>query len=179
MLLDGESESTGSFHEDMIKITDRLPTEEEYRRVRHLILLQSHDRFGQALITDEQVARVLPFCPHLETVCLTGVPDTTDRTIVQLAENAINLLGLNISGCAQVTDVGVLDLTNKSLPLQWILLNGVVGLTDPSISAIAKTCSRLVELELCDLPLLTPVAVRDVWSFSRLVVQYVKSESRH
>jgi len=179
MLLDGESESTGSFHEDMIKITDRLPTEEEYRRVRHLILVQSQDRFGQALITDEQVARVLPFCPHLETVCLTGVPDTTDRTIVQLAENAINLLGLNISGCAQVTDVGVLDLTNKSLPLQWILLNGVVGLTDPSISAIAKTCSRLVELELCDLPLLTPVAVRDVWSFSRLVVQYMKSESRH
>ncbi|KAF9534701.1 hypothetical protein CPB83DRAFT_802835 [Crepidotus variabilis] len=159
--------SLSSFHEDMIKIIDRLPTEDEYRRVRHLILQQPNATQAGPGVTDEQVALVLPFCPHLETVVLTGVPDTTDRTIVLLAENAINLLGLNLSGCAQVTDVGVLEITNKSLPLHWLMLNGVVGLTDPSISAIAKTCSRLVELEVCDMPLLTPVAVRDIWSFSR------------
>ena len=164
MLLDDESESTNSFHEDMIRVIDRLPREEEYRRVRHLLLHRP-----EITITDEQLAEVLPFCPHLESVVLTGVPETTDRTIVVLAEKAINLVGLNLSGCAQITDVGVLELTNKSLPLQWVQLNGVVGLTDPSISAIAKSCSRLLELEVCDLPLLTPVAVRDIWSFSRSV----------
>jgi F-box and leucine-rich repeat protein GRR1 len=63
-----------------------------------------------------------------------------------------------------------LELTNKSLPLQWLILNGAKGLTDPSISAVAKTCSRLIELELCDLPLLTPVSVRDIWSYSRFVL---------
>ncbi|KDR83962.1 hypothetical protein GALMADRAFT_236501 [Galerina marginata CBS 339.88] len=160
MLLDVESESTNSFHEDMMKIIDRLPAEEEYRRVRHLVLQHVE-------VTDEQLAHVLDLCPHLETVVLSGVPEITDRTIVTLAERAINLLGLNLSGCSQITDLGVLEITNKSLPLQWIQVNGVVGLTDPSISAIAKTCSRLVEFEACDLPLLTPVAVRDIWSFSR------------
>lgn len=156
-------EESSSFHEDMIKITDRLPTEEEYRRVRHLILQRPCD----PPITDDQLAEVVDACPHLETVVLSGVPDITDKTVVLLAENALNLQGINLTGCDQVTDVGVLQLTTKSLPLQTIELNGVTGITDPSVSAIAKTCSRLVVLELCDLPLLTPIAVRDVWSYSR------------
>jgi F-box and leucine-rich repeat protein GRR1 len=177
---------------DMIKIIDRLPTEEEYRRVRHLILQtpllpllpppskdeeqegnflprppEDHPLAAQRLITDDEVAAILPSCPHLETVCLGGVLDTSDRTLVLLAANAINLQGLNVAKCTHVTDVGVLELTTKSLPLNWLVLNGVAGLTDPSISAIAKSCSRLLELEICNLPLLTPVAVRDIWSFSR------------
>lgn len=155
-----------SFHEleDMIRIIDRLPTEDEYRRVRHLIL---SSRLEQDLISDDQVARVLDACPHLETIVLSGVPDTSDRTIVQLAANAINLQGIDITDCQLVTDIGVLELTSQSLPLQWIQLNGVVRLTDPSISAIAKSCSRLVELELSGIPLLSPLSVRDIWSFSR------------
>jgi len=162
MLLELSSESSNSFYEDMINITDRLPTPEEYRRVRHLRLQKLREP-----ILDEELSKVLVKCPHLETLVLTGVPDATDRSVVVLAAKAVNLLGLNLTGCTQITDVGVLEITNKSLPLQWLQLNGVVGLTDPSISAIAKTCSRLMELEICDLPLLTPVAVRDIWSFSR------------
>ncbi|KAF9481822.1 RNI-like protein [Pholiota conissans] len=162
MFLDANSESSKSFHEDMIKISDRLPTEEEYRRVRHLHLERPKEP-----IADDHLAAVFAATPHLETVVLSGVPDATDRTLVVLADMAINLLGLDISRCTQITDVGVLEITKKSLPLQWLQLNGVVGLTDPSISAIARTCSRLLELELCDLPLLTPVAVRDIWLFSR------------
>ena len=160
-----DSLSAESFHEDMIKVIDRLPTEEEYRRVKHLLLHKQ-----QPNITDEQLASVIAACPHLEVAVLTGVPDTTDRTVVSLAENAINLQGLDLSDCKQVTDVGIIEITNKSPPLQWVQLNRVVGLTDPSISAIAKTCSRLVELEVAGLPLLTPLAVRDIWSFSRLAM---------
>ena len=163
-LLDREPLSAESFHED-IKVIDRLPKEEEYHRVRHLLLQKQP--LEEPKITDEQLARIVAACPHLETVVFTGVPDTTDRTVVSLAENAINLQGLDLSGCTQVTDVGIIEITNKSPPLRWIQLNRVVGLTDPSITAIAKTCSRLVELEVCGLPLLTPLAVRDIWSFSR------------
>lgn len=167
MLLDVDSsESAASFHEDMITITNRLPSEDEYRRVRHLIIQPK----GEPSITDDQLAGLIPHCPHLETIDVSGIQDTTDRTIVLLAEIAINLQGINLTGCSQVTDVGILEVTNKSLPLQWFLLNGVVGLTDPSVSAIAKTCSRLVELELCELPLLTPLAVRDIWIFSRYTI---------
>lgn len=160
--LDSTDEAS-SFHEDMIKVVDRLPEEDEYRRVRHLVL----QRPFEPPFTDDQLAEALGGCPHLETVVLSGAPNVTDRTIVLLAERAINLQGINLTGCDQVTDVGVLELTTKSLPLQWIQLNGVAGITDPSVSAIAKTCSRLNELELSDLPLLTPLSVRDVWSFSR------------
>jgi F-box and leucine-rich repeat protein GRR1 len=164
-MLDLDPDDTSSFHEDMIRIIDRLPTAEEYRRVQHLILLHP----SEPAITDNQLAEVLDACPHLESVVLSGVPDTTDRTIVLLAENALNLQGIDLTGCVQVTDVGVLELATQSPPLRWIRLNGVTGTTDPSVSAIAKSCSRLMELELCDLPLLTPLSVRDVWSFSRSV----------
>lgn len=160
-----DSLSAESFYEDMIKVIDRLPIEEEYRRVRHLLLQKQPQ--DEPKITDEQLCKVVAACPHLETAVFTGVPDTTDKTVVSLAENAINLQGLDLSGCTQVTDVGIIEITNKSPPLQWIQLNRVVGLTDPSITAIAKTCSRLVELDVSGLPLLTPLSVRDIWSFSR------------
>ncbi|PFH51278.1 hypothetical protein AMATHDRAFT_59267 [Amanita thiersii Skay4041] len=149
----------------MIRIIDRLPTEEEYRRVRHLILQKSGQEGNK--ITDDQVAGVFAACPQLETVILSGVPDTIDRTIILLARTAANLQGINLNGCTRITDVGVQELTAKSLPLQWIHLNGVVGLTDSSVSAIAKSCFRLIELELSDLPLITPLSIRDVWTHSR------------
>ncbi|TFK75754.1 RNI-like protein [Pluteus cervinus] len=168
-MLGFDADELEPLYEDMIRMVDRLPNQDEYRRVRHLLLLQqsSGPTDDGGAITDDQLSRVIPSCPHLETVDLTGVPETSDRTVVLLASHATHLQGINLSGCTQVSEVGVLELTNKSLPLRWIHLNGVVGLTDPSISAIAKSCSRLIELELCDLPLLSPVSVRDIWSFSR------------
>ncbi|KAJ6490420.1 hypothetical protein C8R47DRAFT_1014676 [Mycena vitilis] len=152
-----------SFHEDMMRI-ERLPTRDEYRRVRHLVLQELDP--GTAP-TDDELAAVFSECPHLETVVLSAVPATTDRTIVLLAENAINLQGIDLSGCHEVTDIGVFELAAKSLPLQWIQLNGVVGITDPAIIALAKTCSRLTVMELCDLPLLSALSVRDIFTYSR------------
>ncbi|KAJ6598898.1 hypothetical protein DFH09DRAFT_1129507 [Mycena vulgaris] len=153
-----------SFHEDMMKIIDRLPTTDEYRRVRHLVLQNVHEVFP---ITDDELATVFAECPHLETVVLSAVPAATDRTVVLLAANAINLQGIDLSGCQQVTDVGVFELAAKSLPLQWIQLNGVVGLTDPCITALAKSLPSLSSLDLCDLPLLSALSVRDIFTFSR------------
>ncbi|KAF7355463.1 hypothetical protein MSAN_01463100 [Mycena sanguinolenta] len=153
-----------SFHEDMMRI-ERLPTKDEYRRVRHLVLQEADSE--EPPISDDELAAAFSECPHLETVILSAVPATTDRSIVLLAANAVNLQGLDVSGCDLITNVGVFELAAKSLPLQWILLNGVVGLTDPSITALAKTCSRLTVMELCDLPLLTALSVRDIFTFSR------------
>lgn len=161
------ADRSGPFYEEMIRILDRLPSPEEYCRVRHLLLQHLAPDKG---FTDDDLAEVLAECPHLETLELTGVPETSDRSIVVLASVATNLQGINLGGCTQVSDIGVLELSSKSLPLQWIRVNGVVGLTDPSISAIAKSCSRLIELELCDLPLLSPASIRDIWSYSRSVL---------
>ncbi|KAJ7682629.1 hypothetical protein DFH06DRAFT_1161692 [Mycena polygramma] len=136
---------------------ERLPTKDEYRRVRHLVLQELDS--GTAP-TDDELAAVFSECPHLETVVLSAVPATTDRTIVLLAENAINLQGIDLSGCHEVTDIAVFELAAKSLPLQWIQLNW-------TIIALAKTCSRLTVMELCDLPLLSALSVRDIFTYSR------------
>jgi F-box and leucine-rich repeat protein GRR1 len=77
-----------SFHEDMIRVVDRLPITEEYRRVRHLVLQQLEP---DTIISDDDLAKVVTECPHLETAVLSAVPSTTDRTVVLLAQNAINL----------------------------------------------------------------------------------------
>ncbi|KAF7332041.1 Carbohydrate esterase family 9 protein [Mycena kentingensis (nom. inval.)] len=154
-----------SFHEDMITVQSRLPTKDEFRRVRNLILDEQTPK-----ITDDHIAQcALKFaeCPHLEQVVLNGVPSVTDRSIVLLTDNAINLQGLDLSGCNLITDLSVFELTAKSLPLQCIQLNGVVGLTDASVSALCKSCSRLSVLELCDLPLLSALSVRDIFTHSR------------
>jgi F-box and leucine-rich repeat protein GRR1 len=155
-----------SFYEDMMSVTDRLPLEDEFRRVRHLTLPKSLAS-GSTATLDDDLARLFSGAPHLETVVLTGAPEITDRTVILLAENAVNLQSIDLTGCQLVSDVGVVELTAKSLPLQCIKLNGVVRLTDPSISAIAKSSPRLIELELSALPLLSPLSVRDIWSFSR------------
>ncbi|THV08382.1 RNI-like protein [Dendrothele bispora CBS 962.96] len=155
-------QGAASFYEDMISVTDRLPVEDEFRRVTHLDLQRP-----TVSISDTDLARVFAASPHLEDVILSGTPAVTDRSVILLAENANNLQSINLSGCREVSDVAVLELASKSLPLQCIRLNGVVGLTDPSISAIAKSSPRLIELELSGLPLLSPLSVRDIWSYSR------------
>jgi F-box and leucine-rich repeat protein GRR1 len=150
--------------QDSNKIVNRLPTREECRSLQHLMLRDGIQT------TDDELAAILARCIHLESVALSGVPATTDRTIVLLASVASNLRRIDLYNCTQITDVGILELLAKSLPLECIRLDGVVGLTDACVSAIAKSCSRLQELELCGLPLLSPLSVRDVWSFSRYAV---------
>lgn len=148
--------------EDMKRIVDRLPqTESERRIVRHLVI-----RDLNCGVRDEWVAPEMLFCRHLESVVLSGVPDTSDKTIVHLARENSNIQGLDLTGCKYVTDVSIMEVVAKAPPLQWLQLSGVV-LTDASVSAIAKTFSKLVELELNDQPLMTAVSVRDIWSYSR------------
>lgn len=149
------------FLQDMIKVLDRIPNPDEYRRVRQLILqnTQSLD------ICDDDLAQALEACPHIETAIFSGASTITDRTVVALAKSATNLQELDLSGCSHVTDVALLEF--KSPPLRSARLNGVVELTDSSVSAIVKTCAWLVELEVGNLPSLTPLAIRDIWSFAR------------
>ncbi|KAF8842703.1 RNI-like protein [Paxillus ammoniavirescens] len=149
-------------YEAMERIINRLPeTESERRVVKHLVI-----RDPNCGVTDEWVAPEMVFCRNLESVVLSGVADTSDKTIVQLARENQNIQGLDLTGCRYVSDVGILELVSQAPPLQWLQLSGVV-LTDPTVSAIAKSFSRLVELELSDEPLLTALSVRDIWAYSR------------
>ncbi|TFY53965.1 hypothetical protein EVJ58_g9142 [Rhodofomes roseus] len=142
---------------------NRLPlTQKSCYDVVHLALTQNDDDN----IIDDDLAHILPWCPNLESVCLTGVPDVSDRTVVLLARGTPNLRELDLSGCTLVTDVAILELANIAMELEEVRLNGLSTLTDPSVSALARSLTNLRELELCDLHLLTPPSIRDIWTFS-------------
>ncbi|KAF8450525.1 hypothetical protein L210DRAFT_3520712 [Boletus edulis BED1] len=148
--------------EDMERLIDRLPeTETERRLVKHLVI-----RDPNCGVKDEWVTPEMTFCRRLESVVLSGVPDASDKTIVRLARDNPNLRGLDLTGCKYVSEVAIVELVSQAPPLQWLQLSGVV-LTDSTVSAIAKTFSKLVELELCDEPLLSAVSARDIWTYSR------------
>ena len=148
--------------EDMERIIDRLPeTETERRLVKHLVI-----RDANCGVKDEWVTPEMTFCRRLESVVLSGVPDTSDKTIVRLARDNPNLQGLDLTGCKYVSEVAIVELVSQAPRLQWLQLSGVV-LTDGTVSAIARTFSKLVELELCDEPLVSAVSVRDIWTYSR------------
>ncbi|KAH9948766.1 RNI-like protein [Amylocystis lapponica] len=149
-----------------MKLTNRLPvTDEDCFYLEHLEMTRGVD-IG---ITDDDLAYVLEDCPNLASAQLSGIPDLTDRTLNVLAYTAMNLRRLDVSGCVEVSDVGVLELAANATRLQVLKLNGVSGLMDPSISTLARSLPHLTELELCDLPLLTAVSVRDIWTFSRKI----------
>lgn len=148
--------------EDM-KVVSRVPGPEELERVRH-ILFPAGDYTD---ITDEEIASVIPNCPNLEVVQLSGIEDISDRTIAILAAAATKLRGLDLGGCSRITNEGVLELAAKCTTLEWIRLSGVLGVTDSAISALVKSCPRLSELELDSCQGLTAMSIRDIWTFTR------------
>ncbi|OCH94311.1 RNI-like protein [Obba rivulosa] len=118
-------------------------------------------------LTDDDLAYVLPYCPHIETALLSGIPDLSDRTFVLLATTASSLRRVDVSYCTEVTDVAIFELAANAPRLESIKLNGVSGLADPSVSVLASSLSHLIDLELCELPLLTAASVRDIWTLCR------------
>lgn len=107
------------------------------------------------------------FGRSLETVQLSGIPDTSDRTLKILAATSNNLRGIDLCGLENITDLGILGIASQCLTLEWIRLNGVVGVSDSAISALVKSCPRLTELELDSCQLLTALSIRDIWTFTR------------
>ncbi|KAL1940001.1 hypothetical protein VTO73DRAFT_9336 [Trametes versicolor] len=98
---------------------------------------------------------------------LTGVPDLSSRTLITLAESAHNLTHVDISGCADVTDLGLHALAAHSTSLVSVAISRIPGITDPALAQLVRGLPRLEVLEMDSLPLVTSVAVRDIWLFAR------------
>ena len=148
---------------EAMKVVSRLPGPDERERVRHILFPAGE----YTDITDEEIASVIPSCVDLEVVQLSGIEETSDRTIIILAATATKLRGLDLGGCSRITNEGVLELAAKCTTLEWIRLSGVPGVTDSAISALVKSCPRLSELELDSCQGLTAMSIRDIWTFTR------------
>lgn len=146
-----------------MSFVNRLPlTQKSCYDVTELIVTQN----DEDTIIDDDLAHIIPWCPNLESICLTGVPDLSDRTVVLLARSARYLNELDISGCALISDVAILEAASIATELEIVRLNGLPTLTDPSVSALARSLTNLRELEISDLYLLTSLSVRDIWTFA-------------
>ena len=161
METDWELEELG--YPQMKHIVNRLPKDMEERCLARGIVIED----PASGITDEEIFIEILSCRNLKSLVLTGVPNVSDRTIIELARLVPELQGLNVNGCKFVSDVSVLELVARAPPLQYLYVGGGVVLTDPVVCAIARTFSKLVELDLSDGPLVSPVSVRDVWAYSR------------
>ncbi|KAI9000708.1 RNI-like protein [Trametes punicea] len=119
-------------------------------------------------VTDDQLAAIIPHCPNLTSAVLSGVPDLSSRTLILLAQSAPRLAHLDISGCTGVTAHGLHALAAHGADaLTSVALNRVRGVTDPALARLVRGLPRLARLEMDALPLVTAVAVRDVWIFGR------------
>lgn len=146
-----------------MSFVNRLPlTQQSCYDVTELTVIQN----DEDAIIDDDLAHIIPWCPNLESICLTGVPDLSDRTVVLLARSAHYLIELDISGCTLITDVAILEVASIATELEVVRLNGLSTLTDPSVSALARSLTNLRELEISDLHLLTSLSVRDIWTFA-------------
>ncbi|KAH8094915.1 hypothetical protein BXZ70DRAFT_344105 [Cristinia sonorae] len=147
-----------------MRFINMLPvTDQTCYLVKHLEL-QPHQGHN---VTDDDIAEILPDCPNIETIILTGVPDLSDRSLVLLATHATALKYVDVSGCRHITDVGVAALHSHARSLKSVRLNHVPLITDPAISDLALSLSHLEEFELCDSSLITAVSVRDIWTFAK------------
>lgn len=133
---------------------------ERCTRLERLTLVNCENVSGEAL------ARILPHCPMLVALDLTGVVDTRDDALVGAASAAKRLQGINLTGCRNVTDVGLMALATNCPLLRRVKLSGVSALTDAPICAMARGCPYLLELDLNQCQNVTDVAIREIWTHS-------------
>ncbi|KDQ64252.1 hypothetical protein JAAARDRAFT_118397, partial [Jaapia argillacea MUCL 33604] len=117
-------------------------------------------------LSDFALTRVLPSCPNLVAVDLTGVEETTDRAVIALALSCQRLQGINLGGCKKVTNKGVLALARNCPLLRRVKLSGVDSVTNDSVSALARSCPLLLEIDLNGCKRVTDEGIRDLWIYS-------------
>ena len=137
-----------------------------FSRLAQCVRLERLTLINCSALSDSVLARVLPCCPNLVALDLTGVVETTDKAIVALASSAKKLQGINLGGCKKLTDKAVLALAANCPLLRRVKLSHVENVTDESVSALAQSCPLLLEIDLNNCKKITDTSVRDLWTHS-------------
>ena len=159
---------------------DELPSDEEScYYAEHLVFHPDPDPAVPPAYTDDELAAVLPYCPHISAAYLSGIPDLSSRTLILLAEHASGLAYLDVSGCAQLTDLGLQAVAAHSTALAALCVSRIPSLTDHGLAALVRGLPHLEELEMDSLPLVTALSTRDVWTFARGLKRWTLSGCMH
>ncbi|RPD66849.1 RNI-like protein [Lentinus tigrinus ALCF2SS1-7] len=159
---------------------DELPSDEEScYYAEHLVFHPDPDPTVPPAYTDDELAAVLPYCPHIAAAYLSGIPDLSSRTLILLAEHASGLTYLDISGCTQVTDLGLQAVAAHSTSLCSLFISRIPSITDHGLAALVRGLPHLEELEMENLPLVTALSARDIWTFARGLKRWILSGCMH
>ena len=152
------------FSAPTMKLLNTLPQTDEECYVLEVLEI---DASVEHAITDDALAEIIPYCPNLREVYLSGVYDLSDRTLIQLGRETDELRTLDVSGCLHVSPIGLQDLAGLATRLQVLRLASVWGTTDPALKTLLRSLGHLTDLDIYDLPLVTAHSVREVWTFCR------------
>ena len=123
---------------------DELPSDEEScYYAEHLVFHPDPDPAVPPAYTDDELAAVLPYCPHISAAYLSGIPDLSSRTLILLAEYASGLAYLDVSGCAQLTDLGLQAVAAHSTALTALCVSRIPSLTDHGLAALVRGLPHL------------------------------------
>ena len=121
---------------------------------------------GCSSLSDDAIARTVPFFSNLVAIDLSGVDSVTDSTVFALADSCRKLQGINLQGCRRVSSASIGALADKCPLLRRVKLSGLADLTDEPVSALVIKGSLLLEIDLNGCKRLSDRAVRDIWTHS-------------
>ena len=149
-----------------MQYVNTLPSDEEScYHAEHLEFRA--DSYLYPLVCDDDLAAVLPHCPHVTSARLNGVRDLSSRTLILLAQHADNLTHLDVSGCEDVTDLGLKAVATHATSLRAVSISRVFSTTDAAVGALVRGLPHLEELDMDMLPLVTALTTRDVWTYGK------------
>lgn len=90
----------------------------------------------------------LPICGNLLTLCLQGMRELSDETIVKLSAQCPVLHSVDFSYCALLTDTSIIALSRSCKSLQRAYLHHNNNYTDAAMHAIADHCDKLIALHV-------------------------------
>lgn len=153
-----------------MQLRNKLPqTAEECQHLESVVFdpgLEHRTPDGE-VITDDDLANVIPYCSHLREADFRGIRDLSDRTLILLGEHTDDLKVVDVSRSQYIGTLGVSELAARATKLQVLRLASVWTITDPVVTVVVRTLGHLIELDLSDLPLVTSHSVREVWTFCR------------
>ncbi|PIL37439.1 hypothetical protein GSI_01133 [Ganoderma sinense ZZ0214-1] len=143
-----------------------LPSDEESCYHAEHLEFQA-ESYLHPLVSDDDLAAVLPHCPNVTSARLNGIRDLSSRTLILLAQHADELTHLDVSGCSDVTDLGLKAVATYATSLRALLISRVFSTTDAAIRALVRGLPHLEELDMDMLPLVTALATRDIWTYAK------------
>ncbi|KAM3346659.1 hypothetical protein ACQJBY_020940 [Aegilops geniculata] len=102
--------------------------------------LESLNMYALSSFTDKAYTKI-GYLANLTFLDLCGAQNLTDDGLSSISRCG-SLTYLNLSWCVRVTDVGVLAIAQGCRSLELLSLFGILGVTDPCLEALSKSCSN-------------------------------------